>query len=281
MEENKSKTIAIVGFAPPSRALAPWEDIDITIAGLNEEYKFDWFKRKEGNVVWFQLHPRESFTRENNTNDPNHWKWLQKEHPFPIIMQERYEDVPSSVRYPREKVFKEFGTYFTSSLTYIMAWAYLEGYTRMELYGFNMASNTEYIIQRPNTHYFIGLLRGKGIDIYTHPESKLMQGYAEYAYDDLMLGFRQDLEMVRAINNPKMEEAVKQTNFLRGKANALMDAAQIYPELAPKYEEVEKAAVMARDNFNIKKGWLRGILSAESMVDRMIGFQRLPEDKNA
>jgi len=96
----------------------------------------------------------------------------------------------------------------------------------------------------------------------------------------LMLGFRQDLEVVRAVNNAKMEEAAEKANYLRGEANALMDAAQLHPELVTEYKKAEEIAVKARDDFNIKKGWLRGILSAENMADRMIGFQRLPEGTN-
>ena len=279
--KRSSDTCMIVGFALPSRDKTPWDDLSKDLIGLNEESVWDWFKRKPEDVTaFFQLHPRQSFIREDNQNDPEHWKWLRKKHPFPIFMQEKYDDVPSSIKYPWDKVVQEFGTYFTSSLTYIMAWAYLEGYTKMELYGFNMASNTEYIRQRANAHYFIGLMRGKGIDVYIPPECMLMRGYAEYAYDDVMLGARQDLEMLEKIHITKLEGHANEINRVRGTANALLDATRYYPELTDAYSEAEKLAVLKRDDFHLKKGWTRGLKSAEKLMDKYLGMDRNP-DKEA
>ena len=273
--------VAFVGFAPPSRDKAPWNNPDIDLVGLNEEYSFSWFKATPENVVaWIQLHPYESFTREDNQNDPDHWKWLQQKHPFPILMQDKYDKIPSSLKYPWDKVVQEFGTYFTSSLTYGIAWAYLEGYTQMSIYGFNMASNTEYIRQRANAHYFIGLMRGKGIDVYIPPECMLMRGYAEYAYDDVMLGARQDLEMLEKIHITKLEGLANEINKVRGTANALLDATRYYPELTDAYSEAEKLAVLKRDDFHLKKGWTRGLKSAEKLMDKYLGMDRDP-DKEA
>ena len=40
-------------------------------------------------------------------------------------------------------------------------------------------------------------------------------------------------------------------------------------------------ATALRDDFNIKKGWLRGILSAERMMDKFVGFNRHPGGMDA
>lgn len=276
--QRNSDTVCIIGFAPPSRNNAPWDDLTKDFVGLNEEIAFkDWFKRKPENIAaWLQLHPRQSFTREDNQNDPNHWKWLKQKHPFPILMQEEYPDVPSSMKYPYDDVVREFGNYFTSSLTYGMAWAYLQGYKRMELYGFNMASNTEYIKQRPNAHYFIGLMRGKGIDVYVPSNCTLMQGYAEYAYGDVMIGCRQDLEMLEKVHDTKLEAVADKVNNLRGTANALLDATRFYPELTTEYGETEQKAVTLRDDYYAKKGWVRGLKSAQTLMDKYLGMDRNP-----
>lgn len=280
--KRKSDTAVIIGFAPPSRNSAPWDDLSKDVFGLNEEYNFDWFKRKPEDVAgWFQLHPRQSFTRDNNQNDPNHWKWLKQKHPFPIFMQERYDDVPSCVKYPYDEVTQRFGTYFTSSLTYAMAWAYLQGYTRMELYGFNMASDTEYRIQRPNAHYFIGLMRGIGIDVYVPPNCSIMKGYAEYAYGDVTIGARQDLEMLEKVHSTKLESVANNVNYTRGKANALLDATRFYDSLTTAYAEAEQTAIATRDDFNLKKGWTRGLNTAQKLLDKYIGFDRNPSKEVA
>ena len=51
------RTIALVGMGPTSCSLAPFDDLDVDIWGLNEMHAFPWMKRATG---WFQLHPRKS-----------------------------------------------------------------------------------------------------------------------------------------------------------------------------------------------------------------------------
>ena len=274
LAEKKVKTLALVGFAPSTRKQAPWDDESITIAGLNEEYKFPWFKRKSGNLIWFQIHDRAVFSRPNNHNDPHHWEWLQEKHEFPIYMQQEWKDIPSSVNFPVEDIYKEFGNYFTSTMPFIMAWAVLNGYKRLELYGLDMASGTEYLYQRPNMHYFIGFLRGKGIDIYIPPNSKLMKGYAKYAYEDMSLGYRQELENSLVVQNVTIKEEMVATNRAQGAYDAIRDAAGVYPELVDLIQPARDAAFTERDKFAQMKGWVKGVQLCMSKFDAMIGMER-------
>ena len=269
------ETLAIVGFAPATRKQAPWDNPDITIAGLNEECVFDWFKRKSGNnLIFFQLHDRSSFTRPNNHNDPHHWEWLQKKHDFPIYMQQKWEDIPSSVKFPLEDIYKEFGNYFTSTLPFIMAWGVLNGYKRLEIYGFDMASNTEYLYQRPNAHFFIGYLRGKGIDVYIPSNSKLMQGYGKYAYEDMFLGYRQELDNAIVLQNVTIQNEMGKTNQIQGAYEAVREASAIYPELNDKIPAARDESFAQRDKFAQMKGWVKGMQLAVSKWDAMIGMER-------
>jgi hypothetical protein len=269
------KTLALCGFAPSTRKQAPWDNQDITIAGLNEEWSFDWFKRKTGNLVWFQLHTRDLFTRPNNHNDPHHWEWLQKKHDFPIYMQQQWADIPSSVKFPLEEVYKEFGNYFTSTMPFIMAWGVLNGYKRLELYGFDMASGTEYLFQRANAHFWIGYLRGKGIDIYVPPTSKLMKGYAKYAYEDMSLGYRQELENHIVVQNTTIRNEMVTTNRMQGAYEAVREASTIYPEISALISPAREAAFAQRDKFAQMKGWVKGLELAMTKFDNMIGMERM------
>jgi len=70
---RKQDKLAIVGFAPTTRHLAPFDDPEFEVWGLNEEYHFDWMKRFDR---WFQIHPRWDVMRGNNMNHRNHVNWL-------------------------------------------------------------------------------------------------------------------------------------------------------------------------------------------------------------
>ncbi|MCK4815325.1 hypothetical protein KA005_06110, partial [bacterium] len=54
------KTVAVVGLAPTSCSLAPYDDPEVEIWGLNEAHAFPWMKRWDR---WFQIHATESWKR--------------------------------------------------------------------------------------------------------------------------------------------------------------------------------------------------------------------------
>ena len=204
-DRANKKTVAIVGFASTTRHLAPWEDYDVEIWGMNEAYKFGFMKRWER---WFQLHPHSNFSRLDNHNDPDHYEWLKKEHDFPIYMQEKYKDVPNSVRFPIEKLTELTQCkYFRSSMSFLLAFAVLEGFERIELYGIDMRANSEYWYQRPNMEYLIGYFRGKGIDIYVPERADLLSVGKMYAYEDMTPAFKTQLEG-RAVAQAKKIEMI-------------------------------------------------------------------------
>ena len=192
---QKHKTVAIVGFAPTSRQATPWDDTNVEIWGLNEAYHHDFMKRWDR---WFQIHERWSFTRKNNANDPGHWEWLQEEHDFPIYMLKKYHDVPASVEYPwddliatllEDKVVRgdphedgETNIYFTSSFAWmaaLLAYEKVKGindWGRLEVYGFEMATDTEYKHQKGSTEFWMGYLAALGIEVRVTKHCLLLKG---------------------------------------------------------------------------------------------------------
>jgi hypothetical protein len=239
--ERKNDVAAVVGFAVQSRLYAPWNNPKIDLWGLNEELAWGewlnkkdpnqrWWKATEENITgWYQLHGESTFSRAENHNDPEHYAWLKKKHPFPIFMQEEFKQVPSSVRFPIEDIQKEFRTpegkiYFTSSISYILGHLYLLGYKRIEIYGFEMASNTEYAFQRPNASWMAGRLRARGIDIYTPPMSTFLSGKV-YAFEDNWVGWNQDMEVNQTKIISDQNKLNAEIDRKRGMYAAIMDTA--------------------------------------------------------
>ncbi len=177
------KTVALVGMAATSCSLAPWDDIDVEIWCLNEAHAFPWMKRA---TRWFQIHATESWKRYIAKRDVRgHFDWLKKNPlDIPIYMQYYNELVPKSRDYPLHEVLEKFFhnfwrgdfrvKYFTSTFAYMMGVALLEGFERIEVYGFEMADEIEYVKQKACAEFWIGLAMGMGVEIYTPPECQIL-----------------------------------------------------------------------------------------------------------
>jgi len=157
------KTVAIIGSHPRTRGDFDFARTDCDIWVFNEAISQDWCKRAD---AVFQLHKPVIFRSKINHNDPNHYEWLQSTD-IPVIMQERFEDVPTSERYPIEDVLALAPgfSYLTSSVAYAIALAIVRGYERIEIYGAEMETGTEYGHQRQGMAFWIGIAVGRGIEV--------------------------------------------------------------------------------------------------------------------
>lgn len=219
-------TVALVGFAATTRDAAPWDDPDTEIWGLNEAAIQPWFKRFDR---WFQIHPEDNFMREGNQNDPNHPKWLMEARGFPIYMQAHYEQVPASVALPINEIIKRYGNYLTSSLSYMLTLAMLEGFERIELYGFEMGTRTEYHYQKSNAEYLIGMARGLGFEIYLPPGCSLCKGKM-YGFETMDVTFRQRLEYRKTAITEEMQKVRDEAKEAQGLELALDKIARLRPD---------------------------------------------------
>jgi hypothetical protein len=177
------KTVAFVGLAATSCSLAPFDDPDVEIWGLNEAHAFPWMKRA---TRWFQIHATESWKRYIAKRDVRgHFDWLKKNPlDIPIYMQYYNELVPKSRDYPLHEVVEKFFNnfrrgdlrvkYFTSTFAYMMGVALLEDFERIEIYGFEMADEIEYVKQKACAEFWIGLAMGRGVEIYTPPNCQIL-----------------------------------------------------------------------------------------------------------
>lgn len=191
------KKVAIVGFAPSSmtdvRSL--FNDPDFEIWGLNQLYMVFPHLPKFA-TRWFQIHNKQAYNQA--VRDHNHHAWLAAptwvdpqtgqrfpvEHPLPVYMQEQIPDVPSSVPFPVAAIMRRLGDYFTNSISWMLALAICEGFEAIHIYGVDMAQDEEYSEQRPSCEYFIGLARGKGIDVFIPAHSDLCKTMWLYPFED-------------------------------------------------------------------------------------------------
>lgn len=233
--------MALVGFSMTTRHLVPYDDKDTEIWGINDAYKTEGFMKRWDR--WFQLHPLNYLAvQDNSPRDLEHLQWLKQNHKFPIYMQEHYPDMPASVKYPLGDVCKKFGRkYLTSSFAFMFGLAALEGFERIELYGFDMKTFSEYANQRPNTEYMIGKAEGWGIDVYIPVGSSLCKGPI-YGYEDLDINFRQEMEYMHMGLEATIISQTNEFHKINGQAEILRELMSTYPELKDKAKEMTELA---------------------------------------
>lgn len=168
--------IALLGSAPSSVRLAPFDDPEWSIWGCSPGL-YAIAKRVD---AWFELHRWEPPVIGNPEKQvtwfsPEYvaWMGLLK---CPVWMSDKVPQIPTSEPYPWVAMVDKYGPYFfNSSLSYMLAMA-LEapGVTDIGLWGVDMSATEEWGGQRLGCHHFITLAQNRGIKIHVPPESDLL-----------------------------------------------------------------------------------------------------------
>ena len=205
------RKIAIVGFAASTRAAAPFDDPAYEIWGLNQLYR-----HVPRATRWFDIHAN---WREDNVDGTDHPGWLEK-CGIPVYMTQREPSIPTSVRYPIERVIERVVgcDYETSTVAFMVALAILEidgqveaelagydasamddpmtsplkimamvrdAYAQREIaiFGIDLIVGTEYEHQKPCVEYMLGLAHARGIVVRIPPQSALLKQRWRYGYE--------------------------------------------------------------------------------------------------
>lgn len=180
--------VAMVGFADGAYH-APWKDESFEIWACNDlpqrfeqgPYRFD---------RCFQFHSDHDRMRVAWPDWDNHLNWLRSPHDLLIYMQEEYDNVPSGVRFPKEKIeaMVPHGWYFAHTFCWMIAFAILMEYEEIHLYGIGSFSGEPMSADRC-IHYWIGVAEGRGIKVEIHGDGELfvieqvVRSKKQYGYD--------------------------------------------------------------------------------------------------
>jgi len=159
------RSLAIVGSHPDTRENAPYDDPNFEIWLFNEApQKPEIYKRWD---ACLQIHLEEVYSSTENWVNKDHWAWLQQDHGNKrIFMQDVDPRVPNSVKYPLEEILELVPyKYLRSSPAMALALGIYLGYKRIDLYGSELSSNTEYTYQATNYAFWIGFAHGYGVDL--------------------------------------------------------------------------------------------------------------------
>lgn len=171
--------VALIGTAPSSRMLAPFNDPSWEIWACSPG--------NQGQLprvnVWFELHGNLLWP-ENVAYGAPYIEWL-KTLTIPVFMQDN-KLVPNATPFPMREMVDEFGPdFFTSSFAWMMAYAMHKGAKEIALYGIDMASRDEYILQRPGFYFFKHMAEKRGIKVSAPHESDIMQSPGLYGFSEV------------------------------------------------------------------------------------------------
>lgn len=174
-----------MGTHPNGLKTFDWSRTDCDIWMFNEAPNAKF----EGKIVYpkcdacLQLHHEAMWKNPKNRSDAEHYHWLSSGKTPTIYMQDRFPEVPKSVKYPIEGVFslldnvkiivngkeKRF-KYFSSSPDYAFAlvaemWKRGKKYERVEVHGIELETESEYQYQRTGFGFWTGYLAALGIKL--------------------------------------------------------------------------------------------------------------------
>jgi hypothetical protein len=217
-QQQPVKRAAIIGTAPTYKD-APWDDPAVYIGGLNDGYVLPHMKRAS---FWMDVHPipemvfrpkGERQVRPEHApvgaylRPEGHLEWLKTRN-FPVYLHDCREcdceakwqaykrgeipyahepypfpTWPNARPFPQKAVEARFGTYFSSTPALMLALLLMEGYRDIGIFGIHLATEFEYVMQRPNMEFLIGMALAQGVSFTIPDKSTLLRGKHKYAVE--------------------------------------------------------------------------------------------------
>lgn len=217
---DKPRKVALIGYTFSNRQ-APWDVDGWELWGMNNMHTVirdaTWHR-------WFDLHDNALID-----SDPEHVAWLRQEHPFPVLTMAPRPDFPSARLFPKDELVTRFGTYFTNTVSWQIAyaitqveWARGDG-AEIGLWGIDMAQGTEYAAQRPSCEYFMGLAEGMGIKVTVADTSDLLKTASLYGSTEGQAMRRKIEERITELSE-RLEHVRRDRDRMLGQARAAENA---------------------------------------------------------
>lgn len=121
---------------------------------------------------WFNLHSKKHIL---GTYPSGYYYYQHNAEGRPIYLLKEQPDIPTSKAFPREQIQEFFATekgpmrYFTCSVCWLIALAIMEGFERIELWGFELRDTkpgSAFAFERPCFAYWVKQAKDRGIEVF-------------------------------------------------------------------------------------------------------------------
>lgn len=251
--------IAVVGFAQHTYKLAPFDDPEWSIWGLNQLYRH--IPRADR---WFEMH---EYTYHECVEGTDHVGWINT-CPIPVYMCKARPEARSVIPYPLKAVSEFFGqAYFTSTIAYMVALAIVHRPKEIAIYGVDLVVGVEYVMQRPCLEFYLGYARALGITVTIPKQSALLKQLELYGYTppSNLVNLAEFHTRSEALKKQKYDFEVKGTLLEGARQEALYWMTQLpheqdailkrYEQLVQKKAECDKSAIFLEGARQETENW--------------------------
>jgi hypothetical protein len=275
------KKVCIVGFARTMR-LVDFDLPNMEYWGFNELWRMSDAEKYDR---WFDIHQDYTIREEGE----EHIEFL-KSLKIPLYMVEnQYMSIKNAIEFPKKELDKKYNVpvishkisdnkieymektrpYWTNSIVYMLLMAVEEGYKEIWIYGVDMQADDrcgEFIYQRPNLEYYIGLVRGMGIRVNIPEECDITKALYDYGYDDY-----RDFILAMRVKKYELERSYLETDEVNRPMVALLDHLKDLGCIKKrKIKEVEKIKWNLEKNYISKASAIDGAIEIIDYVTRKI-----------
>lgn len=266
------KRAALIGTAPTWNQ-CPWDDPGLYIVSLNDAYTLGvprasaWYDIHPAHEMWYRPKHVTSLDERTIPHLPDgrmpfirpegHLEWMKdKAQTIPVWLHDAPPDgwPPNAKRFPIEDVKKflkarpDQDSYLASSPAPILAHLILQGFTEISIYGIHLATQKEYLEQRPNFEWLLGKAEAMGINIILPPECPLLKHTHVYAYEPAPV--RPDLPALKRQQAIQQEMSTLASQLMRwprwkSKAHALAQWARLKAQLKDAQQQQRHLLVQA------------------------------------
>ncbi len=125
-----------------------------------------------------------------------------EEDKVPVMMLDHYDQYPTSVKYPIDEIIGIYKSdYFSNSISYMIAYALYVGATKIDMYGVNMGTQSEYVYEKGSVEFWIGMAMGLGVEVKIHGQDTALLRVSQQAYiiKDHLYGYLKPQQVTKSL----------------------------------------------------------------------------------
>lgn len=133
---------------------------------------------------------------------------------IPLIGPYKYAEIPLSETFPLKECVKQFGApYFSNTISYMIAFALLNGAKEIELFGVNQAGSSEYFYEKAGVEYWLGIAIGRGVKVTINGAKSELLGNKRRFGGNILYGYNLSFEDIEKADQKFGEGIVKKLSI--------------------------------------------------------------------